>query len=68
MLAQMMASPSVTSPKPPVLMGFCTHSQALITHKPLYNPDISKSLAKGQWSVRQVYIIVIEHESLTCGS
>ncbi len=45
-----------TPHKPHVLMGFCTHSQALMTHKPLHNPDISRNLTKGQWSVREIYI------------
>jgi len=45
-----------TPHKPHVLMGFCTHSQALMTHKPLHNPDISRNLTKGQGSVREIYM------------
>ncbi len=36
----------------------CTHSQSLMTHKALHNPDISRNLAKGQWSIRQIYKVL----------
>ena len=46
-----------------VLMGFCTQSQALLTHKLLHNPNISRNLAKGQWSVRYTFIYTLKYHA-----
>ncbi len=29
-----------------------------MTHKPLHNPDISRNLVKGQWSIWQIYKVL----------
>lgn len=43
------------STKGPVSIGFCTQSQAFMTHKLLHDADISSNLAKGHRSVRSIY-------------
>lgn len=41
------------------ILGTYKRTLPLMTHKLLHNPDKARSLTKGQWSVRYIYIIRI---------
>ncbi len=48
------------------LVHISTHSQPVMTHKQLHNPDKARNLTKGQRSVRYIYIIRMQPYNIQC--